>query len=550
MGSARPRGAVAGAVLAIALSLPASAGAAVTQPLTFGTGTSPNVTVESDGTAHVAWRGPGADSARLTYCRLPVGASACSPLTTLTVPGDSLTRPFAFARAGTVRVISYRYGGDVQAAYGTFGAVLMFTSTNGGASFDGGTQVAGDIAPHDFAFGPGDSISVVNNAATICGTCYQSISLAGGNGAGTTLSNTHPYNATVALLDPNTPLVVYQAGNGDTQFRRFTGAGNVNDAASWTPPVDLGSHDYPHLASGPSGLFMVAADALSGSVMQARRYDGTTFANRVQITTGARADHLAQDGLGRLHTVAGRFHPGPTGAALFYATSDDGSRWATQDVVFPELPQDMRLDVAPDHFGVVVGRLTNGQVFAARVGPSAAVPTTGRLVEAGRVSGTVLVRVPGSSRFVELRRGDVVPVGSLVDTTNGRVRITIAQPNGQLQSTDFYRGLFRVTQARSGVATMVLAGGNFRAACGRGGASAAQRRKSKTVRLLWGNGSGKFRTRGRYAVASIRGTTWLTKDTCTMTTTTVVSGRIAVTDLRTRRTIVLRRGQSYSARRR
>ena len=44
-------------------------------------------------------------------------------------------------------------------------------------------------------------------------------------------------------------------------------------------------------------------------------------------------------------------------------------------------------------------------------------------------------------------------------------------------------------------------------------ASAAQK-KPKT-RKLWGDGKGKFRTKGRYAAATVRGTRWLVQDTCT-----------------------------------
>ena len=538
-------GAIFSALAILALA-PAGASAAVSAPIELGAGENANVTVEGDGTAHLVWRGAGADSRRLTYCRLPVAASTCAPVVNIAAPGDSVTRAFAFATGGTIRVISHRYGGDVQTMTGSFGALLMFTSTNGGASFDGGIQVGGDLSPNDYAFGPGDTISVVNNAATICGTCYLSFPLSGGGAPGTTLSNSHPYLGTVAMLDAATPLVVYQSGGGDAQFRRYGGSGDVNDAANWTPAVDIGTHDYPHLASGPSGLFLVGSDALSGSVLQARRYDGTTFGNRVQITTGTRADDLAQDGLGRLHVVGGRFTAGATGAALFYGTSDDGTRWATQDVVFPAVPQDMRVAVAPDHFGVVAGRMTNGQVFAARVGPSAAVPATGRFVDATLVSGTVSIRVPGSNRFVQLRRGDVIPVGSVVNAKAGRVRITIAVPGGRLQSTDFFSGVFRVTQARSGVATMVLTGGSFRS-CGRAGRATLSARKKK-IRHLWGEGSGKFRTKGRYAVAALRGTTWDTIDRCDGTQVRVTKGRVAVTDLVRRRTVIVRAGRTYLAR--
>src|SRR6266516_4750503 len=45
-------------------------------------------------------------------------------------------------------------------------------------------------------------------------------------------------------------------------------------------------------------------------------------------------------------------------------------------------------------------------------------------------------------------------------------------------------------------------------------------------RHLWGNGRGRFRTVGRFAATTVRGTVWLTRDTCTLTLVRVQSGRV------------------------
>jgi hypothetical protein len=360
------------------------------------------------------------------------------------------------------------------------------------------------------------------------------------------LSSDHPYNGSVAVDAASNPVAVFADGSGNTQLRRYGGANDPNDAANWTPPTEIGTADYPRLVSGPSGLFMIAQNALSGPTMEARRYDGTTFGARTTITTGTRADHAAEDGSGRLHVVGGRFTATKTGAALFYATSDNGTTWQTEDVEYPAVPQNMRIAVANDHFGAVVGTLANGSgVFVAPVGPSAAEPSTAKFVGAARVSGTVSIQVPPSNKFVPLQTGDVIPIGAVVDATKGRVRITIALPNGTRQSSDFFQGVFRVTQAKSGLATMVLAGGSFRAC---GPAASVQAAKSKKViRQLWGNGAGKFQTKGRYAAASIRGTTWDTIDRCDGTLVKVTQGSVLVTDLKAKRKIVVKKGRSYLA---
>lgn len=77
-------------------------------------------------------------------------------------------------------------------------------------------------------------------------------------------------------------------------------------------------------------------------------------------------------------------------------------------------------------------------------------------------------------------------------------------------------------------------------------AAAAPRR-----RVLWGRDKGgRFRTHGRDSVATVRGTQWTTTVTCTGTTTRVTEGAVSVRDLRTRRTVLVKAGQAYTARRR
>jgi hypothetical protein len=49
-------------------------------------------------------------------------------------------------------------------------------------------------------------------------------------------------------------------------------------------------------------------------------------------------------------------------------------------------------------------------------------------------------------------------------------------------------------------------------------------------RGLWGSGRGRFRTGGRRSSATVRGTTWFTKDSCAGTLTKVVEGTVVVDD--------------------
>ena len=170
-------------------------------------------------------------------------------------------------------------------------------------------------------------------------------------------------------------------------------------------------------------------------------------------------------------------------------------------------------------------------------------PVLGKAVDARVVSGVVLIRLPGSNSFVPLSHDSQIPVGATVDATNGRVRVESALPNGKTQSADFFKGQFVVTQVKSGLTTLALAGGSF-AACGKAG-RAASAAKNTVIRKLWGSGKGKFQTKGRYAAAAIRGTTWLTTDRCNGTQVRVTQGKVTVTSLKTRRTHVVSKGQTF-----
>ena len=168
-------------------------------------------------------------------------------------------------------------------------------------------------------------------------------------------------------------------------------------------------------------------------------------------------------------------------------------------------------------------------------------PVAGETVNVGLSRGKVRIRLPGSDEYFDLKDSVQVPVGTTFDTIKGRVNFV---PAGNQRSW-FYDGVFKFKQTRGAkpLTTVTLTG---RLNCGSGGASAAQKRKKK--RRLWGNGKGKFRTKGRFSSATVRGTKWLVEDRCNGTLTRVKKGRVAV---RYRgRTIKLRAGQQFFAKRR
>jgi hypothetical protein len=85
--------------------------------------------------------------------------------------------------------------------------------------------------------------------------------------------------------------------------------------------------------------------------------------------------------------------------------------------------------------------------------------------------------------------------------------------------------------------------------CVSGGKTVTISARARRSRQLFGNAHGRFRTRGRNSVATIRGTKWLVKDTCKSTLTVSQRGTVVVQDLVKHRTVTLKSGQRYVARR-
>ena len=171
-------------------------------------------------------------------------------------------------------------------------------------------------------------------------------------------------------------------------------------------------------------------------------------------------------------------------------------------------------------------------------------PVFHKTVVASPVSGKVLVKRPGSRTFVELDGAQGIPLGSIVDVKKGKITLTsVPKPGGTPQTSTFYDGIFKLTQPGAVTELRLVEA----LACG-GGAHAAAK-KPKT-RKLWGDGSGSFRTRGQYSAATVRGTRWLVQDTCTSTLTRVAKGVVRVNDFVKHKTVLVRAGKRYTARRR
>jgi hypothetical protein len=158
------------------------------------------------------------------------------------------------------------------------------------------------------------------------------------------------------------------------------------------------------------------------------------------------------------------------------------------------------------------------------------------------VNGTVKIKQPGSDQFVTLTDASQIKIGSIIDVTNGTIDLTTTAAQNATQTARFYAGVFKLTQPKSAkpVTELQLFGGNFKKLCGTAGKSlASAARKKKVIRQLWGVGKGSFRTKGKYASASIRGTQWLTQDRCDGTLIRVTQGSVTVRNLVTSQQLIV-----------
>ncbi|HKH22345.1 MAG TPA: hypothetical protein VKA88_01885, partial [Solirubrobacterales bacterium] len=181
-----------------------------------------------------------------------------------------------------------------------------------------------------------------------------------------------------------------------------------------------------------------------------------------------------------------------------------------------------------------------------------------------RTAGSIRVKEPGKRKYKNLKKVESVRVNSLVDTRGGKLEVTAATGSYGETTPDntvvFYDGLVKLRQKRAhnAPANVKLAGklacpgskpGGAKAGKASGGPIATTSRKRR--RRVWGSGSGNYSSSGSSGTGSVRGTTWLTQDTCRGTFFKVTDGiGIKVRDFDLRKTVELGPGQSYFARNR
>jgi len=193
-------------------------------------------------------------------------------------------------------------------------------------------------------------------------------------------------------------------------------------------------------------------------------------------------------------------------------------------------------------------------------------PVLGKRVVARPRLGTVLVRLPGASRFVPLTAIANLPMGAELDVADGSVVVYYAtSPTGKRAKGIVTGGRFVVGQAaqydhgqRPG--EMTLSGPLYGCDASpqtqvRDGAqdarahAAAHARHGRRLKV---RARGRIRTRGRYGAATVRGTRWTIIDRCAThprpgTLVVVSKGLVAVRSFVLRKTVLVPAGKRFLA---
>jgi hypothetical protein len=347
-----------------------------------------------------------------------------------------------------------------------------------------------------------------------------------------------------------------QSGTPGSVVVKLTWTG-VYDPSCVKTGTTVQTSSHPAASTGKPKVNSTTSAAFSGSV------------NPGGLPTRA----FFQYGLDRRYITAGASGPQydhSTPAQLFPGDSTAHAIQASVRGLVPNAIYHVRL-VATNSQGTSVGP---DVVFRTPKDPAPKAPKLGKSIN---VSATGLVFFKRGGVFVPLTELRQLPAGTVFNALHGTLTLITAAPAGtqhatlatnakhkakkpkktkkpKTQTGKFGGAVFKVTQAHSGLATLALVeGAKFKgaptyASCKtKKGKAVTAALSKRTLQLLRGRAHGKFRTKGRYSAATIRGTIWTIADRCDGTLTHAIKDTVTVNDLVLHKTITLRPGHSYLA---
>lgn len=278
----------------------------------------PEVAVDENGVGHFVWSAGNG----IRYCQVPRNGTSC-------------TNAQTFGGSGGPARILLPGGERILLLSGTFD-VAVRESLDGGLTWSQ-PRVIGSVEPGgDAELGPGDfSVSLIDDGR------YQAAPLDRRTDASAQLAQ-HPYTqgSDVAFADPVTPIAAFHGSErtsveSQIYFRKWSGAGDYNDVASWDPAQHYGAGEDTRLVGGKRGVFMSHRTATRGilndSHYRIARWGGMGFGDSQQITpTGTVvASDLFQDRAGTIHFLWSDRADG----TLRHRVSADGRSWRASEAL-------------------------------------------------------------------------------------------------------------------------------------------------------------------------------------------------------------------------
>jgi Ca2+-binding RTX toxin-like protein len=169
----------------------------------------------------------------------------------------------------------------------------------------------------------------------------------------------------------------------------------------------------------------------------------------------------------------------------------------------------------------------------------------------GSATGVELA-LPAMHRLVPLRYSILLPSGfprrsaPTLDVADCPVRLRATVGQGRSASADVSGGAVTVGQTSGSRVTTTLR--VKRPTCAAGGRADAVARDPQ-VRVSTDRRRGRWKVKGLFSIAAAFGTDWTTLEGCSRTVTVVRRGRVQVYDRAKRRTVTVRAGHRYVARR-